>query len=106
MASCAEGLRPTCDGFVAACAEGLRPTCDGFVAACAEGAPLGVVVGLAVWHALVVEERTAVERQPAVLREEKRVSDGFHMGEVDQGSLVAVMEVCEVVSSECGWSLH
>ena len=45
-----------------------RLTSDWFVAASAEGAPLGVVVGFAVGHALVVEERTPAEGLVAVLR--------------------------------------
>jgi hypothetical protein len=47
------------------------PTSDWLVASCAERAPLGVVVSLAVGQPLVVEERAAVERLPAVLQNTK-----------------------------------
>jgi hypothetical protein len=47
------------------------PTSDWLVASCAERAPLGMVVSLAVGQPLVVEERAAVERLPAVLQNTK-----------------------------------
>lgn len=46
------------------------PTSNGLAAACTEGSSLCMVVGFAVWHALVVEEGASVEWLPAVPADE------------------------------------
>lgn len=47
---------------------------DGLGASGAQRSPLRVVVGLTIRQSLVVEERSAVERLPAILKANKRIS--------------------------------